>query len=189
MPVQIPLINKSTKGIININLLVEVTFKDDERKAPMTNGLMEIFKTYSIENAKECIHIFKTLNDRQSLELMMDKYITKDTEESINILKEIKDTTDITFIKDWFNRKVQNLFDEYFKTLPIKTIEHQIAIGGWLIKHLNIQNISMIHKIIESNPNVENEKLFQLLETLNYSLNDIFFSNQCFERVHPKNHQ
>ena len=173
LPVQIPLINKSTKRIININLLVEVTFKDDERKA-MTNGLMEIFKTYSIENAKECLHIFKILNDRQSLELMMDKYITKGTEESINILKEIKDTTDITFIKDWFNRKAQNLFDEYFNTLPIKTIEHQIAIGGWLIKHLNIQNITMIHKVIESNPNVENEKLFQLLESLNYSLNDIF---------------
>jgi hypothetical protein len=105
---------------------------------------------------------------------MMDKYSTKDAEESINILKQIKDTTDITFIKDWFNQKVQNLFDDYFKTLPIKTIEHQIAIGGWLVKHLNIQNINMIHKIIESNPNVENEKLFQLLEYLNYSLNDIF---------------
>ncbi len=173
IPAQVPLIIKSTKGIIPLNLLVEISLGQQEKNMLATE-LLDIFKSYSIDHAKECIHIFKTLNDRQSLELMMDKYITKDTEESINILKEIKDTTDITFIKDWFNRKVQNLFDEYFKTLPIKTIEHQIAIGGWLIKHLNIQNISMIHKIIESNPNVENEKLFQLLESLNYSLNDIF---------------
>ncbi len=173
MPVYIPLINKATKGLININLLVEVTLKDHDRRI-MTHGLMKFFKTYSIENMKEYLHISKTLNDRQNLELMLDKYLTNDIEGSINILKEIKDTTDITFFKDWFNQKAKNLFDEYFNTLSIKTIEHQFAIGGWLIKHLNIQNTTMIQKIIDSNPNMDQEKMFLMLESLNYSLNDIF---------------
>ena len=173
MPVQIPLFNKSTKDSIKINLLVELTLSENEKKL-ITNSFIELFKAYSIEHARESFYIFKALNDRQNLESLMDNYLNKDTEENINTLKEVKDTIDISFIKDWFNKKAQSLFDEYFITLPIKTIEHQFAIGGWLVKHLNIQNISMIHKIIESNPNVDQEKLFQLLESLNYSLSDIF---------------
>jgi hypothetical protein len=173
MPVQIPLFNKLTKDSIKINLLVELTLGENEKKL-ITNGFIELFKAYSIEHARESLYIFRVLNDRQNLETLMDNYLNKDTEENINTLKEIKDTIDISFIKDWFNKKAQSLFDEYFITLPIKTIEHQFAIGGWLVKHLNIQNISMIHKIIESNPNVDQEKLFQLLESLNYSLSDIF---------------
>jgi len=173
MPVQIPLVSKSTKGVILINLLVELTLQEHEKKL-LVQGLLEQFNTYSIEKANESLYIFKVLNDKQNLELLLNNYLSKDIEGNINTLKEIKDTIDISFIKDWFNKKAQRLFDEYFELLPMKTIEHQYALGGWLIKHLNIQDISMIQRIIESNPNMDQEKMFLLLESLNYSLNDIF---------------
>lgn len=173
IPAQVPLIIKSTKGIIPLNLLVEISLGQQEKNMLATE-LLDMFKSYSIDHAKESVYVFKVLNDRPNLELLMDKYLSKDIEENIIRLKEMKDTIDISFIKDWFNQQSKNMFEQYFKSLPVKTLEHQFAVGGWLMKHLNIQSITMIQKIIESNPNLEKEKLFQLLESLNYSLNDIF---------------
>ncbi|MDY0214817.1 MAG: hypothetical protein RBS24_04790 [Bacilli bacterium] len=173
IPIQTPLTNKANKGKIPINLLIELSLKEHEKKT-MSNALMNHFKTYSIENAKESLYIFKVLNEKQSLEKIMNSYLSNDIERDINILKEIKDTNDISYIRDWFDNTAQSLFDEYFGSLPINTIENQLALGGWLIKHLSVQNIMMIHKIIKSNPNENQEKLFLLLEHLNYSLNDIF---------------
>jgi len=173
IPAQVPLIIKSTKGIIPLNLLVEISLGQQEKNMLATE-LLDMFKSYSIDHAKESVYVFKVLNDRQNLELLMDKYLLKDIEENIIRLKEMKDTIDISFIKDWFNQQSKNMFEQYFKSLPLKTLEHQFAVGSWLMKNLNIQSITMIQKIIESNPNLEKEKLFQLLESLNYSLNDIF---------------
>ena len=173
IPVQVPLVSKSTKGIIPLNLLVEISLGQQEKNMLATE-LLDMFKSYSIDHAKESVYVFKVLNDRPNLELLMDKYLSKDIEENIIRLKEMKDTIDISFIKDWFNQQSKNMFEQYFKSLPVKTLEHQFAVGGWLMKHLNIQSITMIQKIIESNPNLEKEKLYQLLESLNYSLNDIF---------------
>lgn len=173
IPVQMPLMSKSTKGIIPLNLLVEISLGQQEKNMLATE-LLDMFKSYSIDHAKESVYVFKVLNNRPNLELLMDKYLSKDIEENIIRLKEMKDTIDISFIKDWFNQQSKNMFEQYFKSLPVKTLEHQFAVGGWLMKHLNIQSITMIQKIIESNPNLEKEKLFQLLESLNYSHNDIF---------------
>jgi len=172
IPTQVSLLNKSTKGAIPINLLVEYLL-DRETTQLLIKGLVEEFETYSIDNARESLYIFKVLNDRESVKFLFDKYLTNDIETNISILKEIKDTMDISFIKEWFNQQTKNVYNQYFDKLPLKTIEHQFALGGWLVKHQNIQNITIISKIIESNPNETPMKLFILLESLNYSLNDI----------------
>jgi len=172
IPAQVSLINQSTSGTIPINLLIE-NLLDKTNKEVVSNGLIEEFKRYSIDHAKESLDAFKVLNDKQSAEIIFDNYLTNDMEANISILKEIKDTIDISFIKDWFDQTSQRIYNQYFDKVPMKTIEHQFALAGWLVKYLNIQDIEIIHKIIDSNPNETHEKLFILLESLNYSINDI----------------
>lgn len=172
IPAHVDLINKANKGSVPMNLLVEYML-DNRDKQEMNNGFIEEFKTYSIDNAKESLYVFKVLNDLESAKVVFDKYLSSDIETNISILREIKDTLDTTFIKEWFNHKAENLYNQYFDKLPIKTIEHQFAIGGWLLKQLNIQNIIIINKIIESNPYEKPMNLFILLESFNYPLSDI----------------
>ena len=172
IPARVALINKSNKGSVPMSFLVEYIIGNRE-KEELSKGFVELFNNYSIDNAKESLYVFKVLNDSKSAKSVFENYLTKDIETNISILREIKDTMDTTFIKDWFNQKAQNLYNQYFDRLPTKTIEHQFAIGDWLLKQLNIQNITIINKIIESNPHEKPMSLFILLESLNYPLTDI----------------
>lgn len=173
IPVQVSLMIKSTNGKMDINLLVEHILSTDEKHI-LGEGLSEELKAYSIDHARDSFYIFKTLNEISILRAILDQYLKLDIEENITILKEIKDTNDISIIKDWFKEKTQRMYDQYFKELKIKSLEHQLAIGGWLLKYLNIPDILIIQNIIDSNPNVSQMDLFILLESLHYPLTDIF---------------
>jgi len=172
VPAKVSLRNVNNNKVISINLLAEFLF-DKDAKQKIIGGLEEEFKNYSTENVKEGYYAFKVLNDREGLKNIFERYLSSDIETKISTLKEIKDTIDITYMKDWFQEKAQKVYDQYFETLPLRTLEHQLAVGGWLVKYLNIQDILMINKIIESNSNEEPMKLFTLLESLSYSLSDI----------------
>lgn len=172
IPTHISLVNKFNNSQVSINLLSEHLL-DAEDKQKLILGLFEEFKVYSIDNAKESIYVFKILNEKDSLKNLYEQYLSNDVGNSISILKEIRDTIDTSFIKDWFHQKAQSLYNQYFESLPLRTLDHQLAVGGWLVRYLNIQDILMINKIIESNSKEEPMKLFTLLESLNYSLSDI----------------
>lgn len=173
VPVKVSLANKSGNGSVSIFLLTEHAL-NQEAKQLITDGLTEELKAYSIDHAKEGLYVFKLLSDPQSLINLFDNYLSDDIDKSISVLKEIKDTNDITFIKDWFRQKAQILFENYFERMPFSTIEHQFAVGGWLTKHLNIPDILMIEKIVKSNSNVAPTSLFVQLESMDFALNDIF---------------
>ena len=173
VPAKVSLKNTLSDKVVSINLLSEFSL-DKESKQKMIVGLVDEFKNNSPENIKESFYVFKILNERETLKHLFEQYLSTDIEINMSILKEIKDSIDITFIKDWFQEQAQKVYSQYFETLPLKTLDHQLAVGGWLVKHLNIQDVLMINTIIESNPNETPMKLFTQLESLNYSLNDIF---------------
>jgi hypothetical protein len=179
-PVLVSLENKSGNGPVSMFLLTEHSL-NGEAKQLITEGIFEEIQTYSIDHAKDGLYIFKQLNDQKDLIRLFEKYLSGDIEESISRLKEIKDTNDISFIKDWFRQKAQSLFDRHFSVVLLGTVEHQYALGSWLIKYLNIPDISMINKIVESNHKVDPMKLFVLLESLNYVSSEIFAQVNVFD--------
>ncbi|MGE4321155.1 MAG: hypothetical protein AB7E61_06885 [Acholeplasmataceae bacterium] len=184
VPAKVSLKNPHSDKVVSINLLSEFSL-DKETKQKMIVGLMDEFKNYSPENIKEGFYVFKILNERENLKHLFEQYLSTDIETNISILKEIKDIIDITFIKDWFQEQAQKAYSQYFEKLPFKTLDHQLAVGGWLVKHLNIQDVLMINKIIESNPNEAPMKLFTQLESLNYSLNDILSQIDVLDEFIP----
>jgi len=180
IPVQVSLINKSTNGKMDINLLVDRVLSADE-KHTLVEGLSAELKTYSIDHARDSFYIFKTLNEISILKAIFNQYLKLNIEENINILKEIKDTNDISIIRDWFKEKAQAMYDQYFKELKLKSLEHQLAVGGWLLKYLNVPDILIIRNIIDSNTNVSQMDLFIILESLHYQLADIFSQVKVLE--------
>lgn len=185
IPVQIPLTIKGRNDTVLINLLLEHQIEENEIVA-LKDELGETFKTYDIDNIKELFYIFKTLDDSENLIKILEAYLSDDVETNISTLKEIQGTTDVSFVGVWFNRQLAQIFDEYFIQLPLNLVERKMALGGWIIRALKIQDIVMINKIIVSNESVNKETLFTLLETLGYTVGDIFTQLDVLDELAQK---
>lgn len=173
IPAQIPLRIKGRQDSVLVNLLLEHQFVEEEF-AILTEALGHTFKTYNIERLKELFYIFKTLDNKEALVKIIEAYFGDDIEINIAILKEIQTTTDVSFVQEWFNAQMAKIFNVYFNDLRLETIERKMAVGGWIIKNLKIQDVVLINKIIERNQDVDKIVLFGLLEKLGYAHSDIF---------------
>ncbi|AUD63768.1 hypothetical protein BK010_09255 [Tenericutes bacterium MO-XQ] len=181
IPANLDLLNEDTDEIIRIPFILEIAI-DSEDKSNIVTSVIDSCEDYSLENIKT-IYDAGVLNDNYVLiEEAYEKYFSPDIEENISLMRNIKNLIDVKKIESWYNRKLKSLYDNYFNNLAFDNLELLFSRGEWMIQELAISEGSIIQKIIESNPDVEQLKLFEYFEDKKYSYKSIFSNMSIYDK-------
>lgn len=179
-PLEISFNDKVNSSIVELPFLVEVELKNDDIELAL-RSLAETFIEYKMDNVKDLYTVYSYLNDYQSLISSYNEYFSDDIENNITVLKSIKDLVNISKFEDWFKKKANELYENYFDVISLDALDYQLTFGSWLIKYLSISDKTIIQKAISTNQDVAKIKIYDVLENIGFRQSDILNSIDLYQ--------
>lgn len=136
------------KDKINISLIVKIKMTIEEARTILNAYMLNYLKDYSIENYNKVLRMCELIRDYSSASSLLENYLTKNAENNIVILSEIK-TLSLSYSQ--ISKKYKELLDanykKYFENLREGNLETFLKITDEIPEILNLKESDVLNKI------------------------------------------
>ena len=168
-------------GEFNLNFLIEKKLSKEKIREIIINLIINfndfIEDTQQSLSFDNLVLLSKFIKDNDFLKQKVRSWLKFDLESNINLLKKMRDKLlDDSQMLDFVNNLGMEYLENYLRNLTLKNLPSKINTCRWIIAANKLSDIKILEIVFNDQNVVDSNKieLFDLLESLNFSHNDIF---------------